>query len=369
MADGRSVYKQEHDSKYGNTDSRCKLSSQEGVWRVTFLNTEYLRAATPSESPTSVKWQYRDYPWGDDLALTVTGLSVKPSSACEVTISLSQDIERDIRDPGVAGVYTATGSYLWGRPVLQHSGGLYTLSVYEYDGCWWVGSGLYSGSAPSQCPADPRAARNERLGETHWRYRSKQSGNFTESRGISVKCDKCIQNVTAAKTRIQGPEQTIMTLNVENEELRSLKVTLEDSIAKCQAEKADWKKKYEMESRLRVEESDVLKKKMADSCHTLELKLKTAENANAKLTGDVNVLLKDAEHSQTVIKEIIAKLQNLERSNANVTTKMKEMTNLFEEADLDSKARTNEIAKISNDLLKSMTLDNSPKIDLESSRD
>ena len=124
-----------------------------------------------------------------------------------------------------------------------------------------------------------------------------------------------------------------------------------------------------MESRLRVEESDVLKKKMADSCHTLELKLKTAENANAKLTGDVNVLLKDAEHSQTVIKEIIAKLQNLERSNANVTTKMKEMTNLFEEADLDSKARTNEIVKIPNDLLKSMTLDNSPKTDLESSRD
>ena len=108
---------------------------------------------------------------------------------------------------------------------------------------------------------------------------------------------------------------------------------------------------------------------MADSCHTLEQELKTAKNAKAKLTGDVNILLKYAEQSQTVLKEIIAKIQNLERSNANVTTKMKEMTNLFEEADLDSKARTNEIVKISNNLLKRMTLDNSPKINLESSRD
>ena len=195
MADGRSVYKQEQDSKYYG-DSRCKLFSQEGVWRVTFLNTEYLRAATPSESPASVMWQYDvKNIWCDDPALKVTGLSEKPSE-CEVTISLSQNIERDIKDPRLAGLYRANGSYIHGRPVLQHSGGLYTLSVY--DGCWWVGSGvggavyLYSGSAPSQCPADPRAAGDELEGQTHWGYRGKQRG-LIDSQGISVKCNKCIQ--------------------------------------------------------------------------------------------------------------------------------------------------------------------------------
>merc|ERR1740129_859892 len=168
--------------------------------------------------------------------------------------------------------------------------------------------------------------------------------------------DNEARNVNAANTKIQGLERTIKTLNVEIEELRSLKVTLEGSIAKWQAENADWKKKYENENRLRVEETDALKKKMtlevnalADSCHTLEQKLKAAENAKAKLTGEVNVLIKDFEHSQVVVKEITAKFQNSERSNADLGTKLKEMTNLYEKADRDSKARANEIVKISNE--------------------
>ena len=167
----------------------------------TYNGYERLRASTPSESPTSVNWQYREYvEWLDDPALTVTGLSEKPSE-CEVTISLSRDIKREILDgvgvgEGVAGVYTGDGSYRRGRPVLHHSGGLFTLSV-DYS-CWRVQSGvgcdlyLYSESAPSQCPADPRAPRNERLGETHWSYVSKQAGRTESSSGISVKCNKCI---------------------------------------------------------------------------------------------------------------------------------------------------------------------------------
>merc|ERR1712110_1249485 len=168
--------------------------------------------------------------------------------------------------------------------------------------------------------------------------------------------DNEARNVNAANTKIQGLERTIKTLTVEIEELRSLKVNLEGSIAKWQAENADWKKKYENENRLRVEETDALKKKMTmevngltDACHTLEQKLKAAENAKAKLTGEVNVLIKDFEHSQTVVKEITARFQNSERSNADLGTKLKEMTNLYEKADRDSKARANEIVKIANE--------------------
>merc|ERR1719471_1270999 len=170
--------------------------------------------------------------------------------------------------------------------------------------------------------------------------------------------DNEARNVNAANTKIQSLERTIKTLNVEIEELRQLKITLEGSIAKWQQENADWKKKYENENRLRVEETDALKKKMTmevnaltDAVHTLEQKLKAAENAKAKLTGEVNVLIKDFEHSQTVVKEISAKFQNSERSNADLATKLKEMTNLYEKADRDSKARANEIVKISNETL------------------
>merc|ERR1719481_42520 len=69
--------------------------------------------------------------------------------------------------------------------------------------------------------------------------------------------------------------------------------------------------------------------------HQLEQKLKAAENAKTKLSGEVNVLIKDFEHSQTVIKEMTAKFQSSEKSNVDLSAKLKEMTNLYEKADMD----------------------------------
>jgi len=111
---------------------------------------------------------------------------------CEVRISLSKDITRDMEEPRVAGVYRADGTYYNGRPVFRHSGGKFTLSVCGAD--WEVSAYggacfLSSGSAPSMCPADPRAARCERLGQTHWMYRSKV-GIERESGDIRVTCNK-----------------------------------------------------------------------------------------------------------------------------------------------------------------------------------
>ncbi len=220
ITEDRSVYIQEHDTQ--PKLSPGKLFSDQGVWTVTYDGRELLRATTPSENPTSVKWQYlyvggKMY-WRDDPALTMNRLSEKPSCECEVTISLSEDVATHIWEggPSVAGAYTAEGSYHWGRPVLKHSGGEYTLSVY------WGGFGknlgwrvsfhdgiaeyLLSGSAPSMCPADPRAARNERRGGSQWQWRywikreewrhesgwwSPESG-WTESRAraINLKCRK-----------------------------------------------------------------------------------------------------------------------------------------------------------------------------------
>merc|ERR1719435_510905 len=50
-----------------------------------------------------------------------------------------------------------------------------------------------------------------------------------------------------------------------------------------------------------------------------------------------------------VNKEITNRFQNSERTCADLGTKLKEMTNLYEKADRDSKARANDIVKISNE--------------------
>merc|ERR1712198_415975 len=89
---------------------------------------------------------------------------------------------------------------------------------------------------------------------------------------------------------------------------------------------------------------------LTDAVHQLEQKLKAAENAKAKLSGEVNVLIKDFEHSQVVIKEVTAKFQASEKSCTDLSAKLKEMTNLYEKADKDSKFRANEIVKLGNEM-------------------
>merc|ERR1711892_124724 len=81
----------------------------------------------------------------------------------------------------------------------------------------------------------------------------------------------------AAETKIATLERNIKQYSVEIEELRQIKINLEGTIVKWQAENADWKKKYENEARLRVEETDALKKKftieingLTDTCYKLE---------------------------------------------------------------------------------------------------
>ena len=196
MKEGCSVYIREHDTQYGNVPYRVTIN--QGVWMLSKGDDVFLRAATPSECPTSVKWQYSTFSsnnngWLDDQELTLSGLSQKPS-VCEITISLNRRVARNIKEPGVAGVYRASGSYRQGRPVLQHSGGRFT--IFVCDGAWMVTSDvgdevqihLVSGSAPSQCPADPRAARNEHIGMTHWGYENKHGGCTSLGGGISVNC-------------------------------------------------------------------------------------------------------------------------------------------------------------------------------------
>jgi chromosome segregation ATPase len=161
----------------------------------------------------------------------------------------------------------------------------------------------------------------------------------------------------AAETKIKSLEQTIKTLTVQIEEFRSIKLNLEATCDKWKQENAGWKLKYENEARLRVEEVDSLKKKLQievtqlnDVIHNLEQQLKKAENDKSKLATEVNTLCKDLHHSQTVIKELTIKLQNCEKSNADLGSKLKEMTNLYERADKESKARAQDVVKLSNEL-------------------
>merc|ERR1719468_1046053 len=150
-----------------------------------------------------------------------------------------------------------------------------------------------------------------------------------------------------ADTKISSLERTIKTMLAEKEELLAVKVQLESYVEKWKSENNEWKRKYENEARLRVEEVDALKKRftievngLQDALNNLEAKLKAAENQKMKLGQENGVL----------VKEVSEKLRVVEKSNMELGTKLKEMTNLYERADRDNKARAQEVVKMGNDM-------------------
>ena len=68
-----------------------------------------------------------------------------------------------------------------------------------------------------------------------------------------------------------------------------------------------------------------------------------------RLQQEVSVLVKDLETSQVNIKEFQSRLIVSERRGDDLAAKLREMTNLFEKADKENKARANEIVRLAND--------------------
>ena len=126
----------------------------------------------------------------------------KPRACGEITISASGAAA--VTQPECVGAYTPTQMFSEGRQVFKHKTEERYLLV---DGEWNVresvewGTKMRSGSAPSMCPADPRARINEWLGQTSWVYttgfhRKDKNGDIT------VKCSvhKYLEDVNT------GPE-------------------------------------------------------------------------------------------------------------------------------------------------------------------
>ena len=104
-------------------------------------------------------------------------------------------------------LFRADGTFCRGRQILKHIESNLRLYV-NARGCWVVSSDtggdrvLMSRSAPSLCPADPRAGLKDDMKTTFWSYEPApwwvivnemdNGGDMIESSGISLKCNKCV---------------------------------------------------------------------------------------------------------------------------------------------------------------------------------
>merc|ERR1719211_386590 len=169
--------------------------------------------------------------------------------------------------------------------------------------------------------------------------------------------DSLTRAKNTAESKVKTLEQQIKTLTIECEEHREIRVDLERTLAKMKEECGDWKKKYDMECKLRIDDVEALKKKfmaqitqLTDQYEGTMTKLKGAEAAKQKLSQEIQVIVKEFESSQTLIKELNLRVQVGDKKVDELAAKLREMTNLYERADKENKARAQEVVRLGNEM-------------------
>merc|ERR1719376_110820 len=147
-----------------------------------------------------------------------------------------------------------------------------------------------------------------------------------------------------AENKVRNLEQQIKTMTIEMEEYREVRLDLEKLVAKLKEESADWKKKYDTEARLRIDDVEGLKKKytvalaeLQDHYDAVLGKLKAMEGQKNKLSQEIEIIVKQFESSQVTIKDL----------NARVAMSDKKCD---ERADKDNKARAQDLVRLGNEM-------------------
>merc|ERR1712045_229309 len=161
----------------------------------------------------------------------------------------------------------------------------------------------------------------------------------------------------SAETKVQTLQQQVKTITIECEEHREIRMDLERTVVKMKEECGDWKKKYDNECKLHIDDVESLKKKfmqqvnqLTDQYESTMTKLKAAEAQKQKLSSEIQVIVKEFESSQVVIKELNLRIANGDKKIDELAAKLREMTNLYERADKENKARAQAVVRLGNEM-------------------
>ena len=179
----------------------------------------------------------------------------------------------------------------------------------------------------------------------------------SQLKDLQSSLDNVSRQKSQAESRVVSIEQHLKSVTVELQEHKEMRAELERQLMKWKDECMDWKKRYENEARLRIEDVDTLKKKfgaqiadLQDQLDAVLRKMKELEQQKNKLTQEVQIMVRELEVSQTTIKDLTLRLKSSEARADDLAAKLREMTNLYEQTDRESKARAQEIVRLGNDL-------------------
>merc|ERR1719420_1040305 len=83
----------------------------------------------------------------------------------------------------------------------------------------------------------------------------------SQLKDLQDKLDGLNRAKNSAETKVQTLQQQVKTITIECEEHREIRMDLERTVVKMKEECGDWKKKYDMECKLHIDDVESLKKK------------------------------------------------------------------------------------------------------------
>uniref|UniRef100_T1I795 Myosin tail domain-containing protein n=1 Tax=Rhodnius prolixus TaxID=13249 RepID=T1I795_RHOPR len=154
-------------------------------------------------------------------------------------------------------------------------------------------------------------------------------------------------------------EVELESVRVQLEEEAEARLDLERQLVKTSSDCLTWKSKYESEAAARTEEVEEIRLKYTirlqeqeEHIETLIVKINNLEKQKSRLQSEVEVLIIDLEKANNTARELQKRVEQLERINIDMKTRLEETTIALDQAQRDLRTRATEIQRLNHELEK-----------------
>jgi chromosome segregation ATPase len=158
-------------------------------------------------------------------------------------------------------------------------------------------------------------------------------------------------------------EIELESIRVQLEEESEARLDLERQLVKSQGEVQIYKSKYETEVAARAEEVEEIRRKFTariqeqeEHIEALLIKVNNLEKQKSRLQSEVEVLIIDLEKANNTARELQKRVEQLERINIDLKTRLDETVQLFEQSQRDLRNKVTELQRVVHELDKTREL-------------
>ncbi|KAF2898013.1 hypothetical protein ILUMI_08154 [Ignelater luminosus] len=152
-------------------------------------------------------------------------------------------------------------------------------------------------------------------------------------------------------------EVELESIRVQLEEESEARLDLERQLVKAQGDIQIWKSKYETECQAHAEEVEELRRKynariseMEEHIEALLVKVNNLEKQKSRLQSEVEVLIIDLEKANNTARELQKRVEQLERINVELKSRLDETIQLYDQAQRDLRNKQAEIQRLNHEL-------------------